>query len=219
MKKILTIVLLTLATISQAQNLPMIGKENSTRHKGFFLSMALGASKLNMDVDYERLHDFNFSGSGAIFDIKIGGTIARNLMLHGTLLSENLTGYKAKSSANQTEVDLSSDNTITTSMTGVGITYYTDQNWYMSSSIGYTNLTFEYEDRDDYSPSSGLGFQLKAGKEWWVGPRWGLGFGVYYNYLGIHSDLANNVSEDITANNFGVVFNATLNGKRSHKIR
>jgi hypothetical protein len=92
---------------------------------------------------------------------------------------------------------------------GPGITYYImPENLYLSLSI-LLNLAIMNAEGESNKSKPGYGFNILAGKEWWVGAQWGLGIAIYgyYNSQG-HMDF-----DELTmsAFSFGVVFSATHN--------
>jgi hypothetical protein len=185
------------------------------KHKGFFLSTGLGFNTTTVNVDSKNYGFATMSGQGAMFDFKIGGAITENLILHATILSHSVTGPKINSKDWNLD-NYKTDNKIYIGegMFGVGITYYTPENYFVSSSLGFGGLTFENE-REDLSitTDNGFSYQLKAGKEWWVSPKWGIGVAVYYHNTNVLNQKGNDAEEKIKSNNFGVVFNATVNGR------
>ncbi len=193
-------------------------KENSGRqHKGFFLSMALGGNYSNIDIVTESSGiSTELSGLGSVFDFKIGGALSENVILHGTLLSNDLTGPTIKSNLRGSK-DYKADNTVYLSqfMLGIGLTYYDAENTFFSGSVGIGEFTLVNESEDvDVSSDGGIGVQIKAGKEWWVSRRWGLGAALYYNFVHDLNGQGTDIEEVIKGHCFGVMFNATLNGRR-----
>lgn len=102
--------------------------------------------------------------------------------------------------------------TITESMFGAGLTYYfMPQNIFISGSLGSGNFTVNNTDNNTKSSTKyGFSFQLKAGKEWWVGKNWGLGLGLAYGKTALTND-ADGLSEKLNSSRFSIVFNATFN--------
>jgi len=210
MKKLLLIGFITMVCLhTYAQELQKAYEYTGPKHGGFYLSMALGVNSSSVEVDSKNYGLSTFKGPGSVFDLKIGGTISENLILHATILSEYTVGPKINDVKTDNKVNLSEG------LIGVGLTYYTAENFFVSSSLGLGGFTIENE-REDLSVStdSGFGFQLKAGKEWWISPKWGLGVAVYYNGSNVLNEKGNDAEERIKSNNFGIVFNATLNGRK-----
>jgi hypothetical protein len=62
-----------------------------------------------------------------------------------------------------------------------------------------------------FSTDRGFSMQLKAGKEWWISKRWGLGVALTYGKTKLTNTPGGGVEELMNSNNFGILFNATLN--------
>ena len=110
------------------------------QHKGFYLSMSLGPNFASISDKVAGSYDYVFSGTGAQFDLKIGGAISGNLILHATIISNSLTGSKIKSDG--VSQNTSNNVTIGEAMFGAGITYYVmPSNILLSGSLGLGNFT------------------------------------------------------------------------------
>ncbi len=181
------------------------------------LGGVFGPIHMNSNVDGE----YDMSGIGGLFDFKIGGAIKENLILHATLLSNSLAGPKITATTGSAitsdqlaagSFKTSNQLTIGESMFGGGVTYYTPSNLFVSGSLGLGNFTLT-DQENNYSASTehGLSFQLKAGKEWWVSRRWGLGAAITYGKTSVDSKPSNDLREIVNSNRFGILFSATLN--------
>ena len=53
--------------------------------------------------------------------------------------------------------------------------------------------------------------QLKAGKEWWISKRWGLGIAFTYGKTFVHNGPRDGEEEKLNSNRFGILLNATFN--------
>jgi hypothetical protein len=158
-------------------------------HDGFFLNFALGFGYQGLDYEGEDDEDmYEASTSGLAFDMsyRIGGRIAPFTVLHATVLRvSNLSELETEMTSNgKTEYISTSDYSASMFLYGVGVTYFIPpRNYYVSGSVGLALFTME--DDDDYikaSSSLGLGFQLLAGKEWWISENWGIGIAVAMSY-------------------------------------
>jgi hypothetical protein len=204
MKKLLVLLLLVPGYfISSAQ-------EGYHEHDGFFLSMSLGPAFGNVNDKFSG-SDLTFRGAGIDFDIKIGGKISQNLLLHATLLSKSMVGPEVSDGSGQSG-KISNNVSIGEAMFGAGLTYYImPQNIFLSGSMGAGNFTvINTDEKINTSTKYGFSFQLKAGKEWWVGKNWGLGLGLAYGKTSLTND-AGGISEQLNSNRFSIVFNATFN--------
>ena len=159
----------------------------SHTHDGFFLNLALGFGYQGFTYDANKaIFDMEANGMSSEFDIKLGGCIAPNTLLHATILG--------------------------VANVGIGVTYYLPQNVFFSGSIGLA--AFNLQDNTDSDneitgqTDSGLGVQLAVGKEWWVSDNWGLGVSAAFTY-----GAAEDKDDMGDANAFGVnvMFSATFN--------
>jgi hypothetical protein len=207
------VIIITAAILSCLSTLK--AQEKVREHKGFFLSMAAGPvfGKITDEIsgDYNGIYNMDMDGVGAAFDFKIGGVISPNLILHATLISQTMSGPNIKIS-NNPSVKAPNELTIGEAMFGAGLTYYImPQNIFFSGSLGLGNFTIMDETNDvTTSTQRGVSFQLKAGKEWWVSRRWGLGISVTYGKTNL-TNSSGGITEKLDSNRLGILFNATLN--------
>lgn len=210
MKKLsLSIVFFSFVALCLGQN----ARENKTKvigeHQGFYLSMALGPNFMNVTSESNYSGNVEFSGVGALFDLKLGGSVAQNLILHATLTSSVLSSPKITS--NGMSQNSSNKVSLGEAFIGAGLSYYSPANILISGSLGMANFSLIDEEEDlDISTDRGFGFQLKVGKEWWVSHNWGLGVALTYNHTGLTNKPGGGVEEVLKSNNFGIVFNASL---------
>ncbi len=158
-------------------------------HDGFFLSIAMGFGYQNIDFvtnDYDD-NTTNLSGTATDIDVKIGGRIANNLLLHMTLAGTTPTdSYSDDGDEYKTNM----------SLLGIGATYYFMYNFLATATLGISQFRFgddiptfdaTVKINNDRFSQSGFGFQLGLGKEWWVSDNWGIGataallYGFAYN--------------------------------------
>ena len=213
MKKIsLLSVLFIASTLVFAQSETIAKPPEGRTHTGFFLSMSVGPHFPSISSEIVGVYDYKFTGTGAIFDIKIGGAVKENLILHATLVSSSLAGPKVTSGSNSQNA--SNNLSIGEAMLGGGLTYYImPQNIFFSGSVGFGGYSLIDSDNSNASVATDRGFamQIKAGKEWWVSKRWGLGIAVTYGKTKLTNTPGGSVEELMDSNNFGILFNATLN--------
>jgi len=191
-------------------------QEKNHQHTRFFLSMSIGPvfGKITDDVtgDPNGAYKMDMSGTGAVFDFKIGGAIKENLIIHATLISQTMPGPTIKLSNEPNSVKATDQLTVGEAMFGGGLTYYImPQNILLSGSLGLGNFTIIDQTNDQTtSTQRGFSMQLKAGKEWWVSKKWGLGISVTYGKTNLTNNSGDLV-EKLDSNRFGILFNATLN--------
>ena len=179
-------------------------------HDGFFLRLSAGAGSAHSTIHRSGTSD-RISGDGSgDANLAVGGMVARNLALHGTLmgwyiqdpdLEHTVTGVANLTTRLAGDADLSGF--------GGGLTYYfMPVNVYVTGSIGTGQLTIPVNTNVDTTSDYGLMYDLGAGKEWWVGKSWGLGFNVGYSH---HSVPESGSSEHWSGDAFAIRFSATLN--------
>lgn len=173
--------------------------------------MSLGPNFASITDVSDGYFDYKYAGTGAQFDLKIGGAIKENLILHATLTSNTLTGPKITSSGSTDKA--TNKLTIGEGMIGAGVTYYImPSNIFLSSSLGIGNFTLvDTSNETDISTERGFSMQLKVGKEWWVSKNWGLGVALTYGKTNLTNKPGYGVEEKMNSNNIGILFNATLN--------
>lgn len=172
---------------------------------GFFLRLSAGGGSTgsSLSVGAEKLE---FSGSGGDLNIALGGIVASNLALHGTLY-----GWSASDPTSELNgVDLGKINgTLTAAGLGIGLTYwFMPVNMYLSGTIGSGGLELDVSGGLDGKSDRGLLLDLTLGKEWWVGDKWGLGLAGGLMY---HSFPDPDISENWTGTSFCLRFSATMN--------
>lgn len=181
------------------------------QHKGFFLAMSVGPNFASITDEVAGDYNLKFNGTGAQFDFKIGGAIKENLILHATLVSNTMSGPDVTSggSSQATSNNLSLGET----MFGAGITYYyMPINIFFSGSLGIGTFSLsDYDTKDSFSTDGGFSMQLKVGKNWWISKKWGLGIAVTYGKTKLTNTPGGGVEEFMNSNNFGILFNASLN--------
>jgi len=188
--------------------------EKFQSHKGFYLSMSIGPAfgSITHDVTQPFKGQLDYSGTGVLFDIKIGGAVKENLILHATFASTSLTGPEVKS--NNQSIKAPNNMSINENMTfGGGLTYYImPANFFLSGSMGIGNFSLIDNDnnKNNVSTSNGFSMQLKVGKEWWVGKRWGLGAALTYGKTSVNNE-GSGYKEKLNSNRIGILFNATFN--------
>ncbi|PWJ60737.1 MULTISPECIES: outer membrane beta-barrel protein [unclassified Fibrobacter] len=191
-------------------------------HDGFFLNLALGYGYMtyNVTAQAKTLYstkstlDLDYSGLAAELDVKLGGRIYDNLLLHATILAtsgaRNTRAELTIQSESGEYVGMSNYSNIQTgiSFLGGGLTYYLSNNIFVTGSIGAGQLTMNTsKDEDLYGTDKGFAFQIGAGKEWWVSENWGLGAELSF----VHSSTTGGDNGTGSANAIHLMFSATFN--------
>ena len=183
--------------------------DETVRHNGFYLSMAIGPAFGDIKGNDQYNYPFTASGTAVGFDIQIGGAIQTNLLLHGTLQIKSIFGPKI----NDTKLDGSYS--FDENFFGVGITKYTSGNFFVTANVGLGYYTLSLETNNPFAPEEvstdmGFSFNIRAGKEWMVGKKWGLGAVLFFSRTSTETqDQA--FTERWNSNRFGIYFQATHN--------
>ena len=195
----LTIFLLTLTLAATA----LAGPRDHA--DGFFLRLSGGAGSTGSSLS-DGTDKLEFSGSGGDLNIAIGGIVAPNLALHGTLYGWSASDPTMKfNGADITDIS----GTLTAAGVGAGLTYwFMPVNMYLSGTVGSGGLELDLNGGLDGKSDRGLILDLTLGKEWWVGDSWGLGLagGLIY-----HSFPDPDISENWSGTSFTLRFSATMN--------
>ena len=185
----------------------------SHTHDGFFLNLALGFGYQGFTYDANKSsYDMEAKGVSTELDIKLGGRIATNTLLHATILGVTNTSEIEFKTKGGSKVGSSSDKSENLSMLGVGLTYYLPENIFISGSVGFANFNLQdntdEENNIEGATENGIGVQIAAGKEWWVSDNWGLGVSVAFTYGA--ADDKDDMGE-ASAYGINVMFSATFN--------
>lgn len=203
MKKIILSVLAA-AAITFAQSEPHT-------HDGFFLSIALGMGYQSIDFvveDWQEETD-NKAGLATDIDVKFGGRISYNTLMHLTLAGTTKTGTTDYG-------EEFGDVKANMSLLGLGVTHYFENNIFITASCGVSQFhansdvaifTATVKNKASQDFNTGFGFQVGGGKEWWVSDNWGLGASAALLY-GFASNL-----RDTKESSLGITlrFSATWN--------
>jgi hypothetical protein len=174
-------------------------------HDGFFLRLSGGGGTAKTELS-ESGGTIKVDGSTGDVNIAIGGIVAPNLALHGTLLGwvtsdpdVTITGF-GSGTAQNTDLDLTA--------IGAGLTYYfMPVNIYVSGTLGGGSMTLDTP-LGSADTDTGLVGEFAVGKEWWVGGNWGLGLS---GSIGFHSIPDKGTTENWSGTSLALRFSATLN--------
>lgn len=209
-----------LLTASHAQLVPSIREQKNqpVYHHGFYLSMAIGPAFGNINGSAGTTDVYKVKGFAPGLDIQIGGAIAENLVLHGTLQVKTIIGPKING------IKLNSRYSFDENFLGAGITKYTTDNFFATANIGAAYYSFTLQNNNSVvsnksSTDPGFSFNIKAGKEWLVSPKWGLGAALFFGRSAVTSSNGGVAGatgkEKWSGSRFGIYFQATLNKTRS----
>jgi len=174
-------------------------------HDGFFLRLSGGGGygKTSSEPGGDKVE---LSGGTGDLNLAIGGMVAPNLALHGTILSWV---------ASDPDVEVRSlgsgsiNGDLSVAGLAGGMTYYfMPANIYVSGSVGVGSVSLDLDAGPSGETDPGVLGDVTLGKEWWVGNSWGLGLAAGF---GFHSVPDKNTDERWTGTSFSLRFSATLN--------
>ena len=116
----------------------------------------------------------SIAGTGAMFNLALGGAISRNLILYGDLYASSAVDPTVESDGAEATLG----GTMTLSGVGIGLAWYSESNFYLGGSLGFMSLTVEDDLGFETETESGGAVNLNVGKEWWVSDNWGLGIAL-----------------------------------------
>ncbi|WP_163436737.1 outer membrane beta-barrel protein [Fibrobacter succinogenes] len=180
-------------------------------HDGGFLSIAMGMGYQSIDFVVEEWQEEtdNKAGLATDIDVKLGGNVSYNTLLHLTLAGTTKTGT--------TDYDREyEDIRVNMSLLGLGVTHYFENNIFITGSCGISQFhansdvavfSAVVKNRATKDINTGFGFQVGGGKEWWVSDNWGIGASAALLY-GFASNL-----KDTKESSLGITlrFSATYN--------
>jgi hypothetical protein len=142
-------------------------------HEGFQFRGAVGAGFLS---DSET-SNVNLHGGAGAFEVYIGGTPARGLVIGG-FINDAIVIDPTVSVPN---VSVSTDSNTSLSLVTIGpyIDFYPNprEGFHIIGTLGFADLSLSYNDENVSSTHSTTGFAIGGGigYDWWVSPYWSLG--------------------------------------------
>lgn len=181
---------------------------------GLFLRLSGGGGAASTEIDYAGTKT-KIEGSTADINLAIGGIIAKNLALHGTVWG----WITSDPDVTEGSVTIPLNGFADFSAFGGGITYYfMPANIYLSGSVGVGTLSLDGDIAGiDVTGETDLGpaFDITIGKEWWVGTSWGLGVALSGGFHSVKDGGVDTsgatIDEQWQGGNLAVRFTATLN--------
>lgn len=180
-----------------------ISSSNEIVRKGFYFSGAVGPAFGTITGSDNSGTALNVKGTAVDIDLQVGGSIQDNLFLHGTILAKTIQSP----TVNGTQ--LSNSYYFNESMVGIGVTKYFTNDFFLTGNVGFAKYSFE-EKNTSFTTDGGLGVQVKAGKEWWVGRHWLLGIAIQYSHLNLTSNPGAGITEKWNGDRFGVLFHTSF---------
>jgi hypothetical protein len=157
------------AHVAQAGELCYPAPPPGHTHDGFYARLQAGAGYLSAHQGSTA-----YSGAAGVFGFALGGTVAANLEVFATLLFH----FALHPSIVVDGVSMPiAGSTVEDDAVGLGLAYYLARvNAYAAAAVTAASLTlYDKDDNRLAGSNTGLGFQVVAGKEWWVTRDWGLG--------------------------------------------
>ena len=173
-------------------------------HDGFFLRLSGGFGHARTSIDL--VSEFEVRGATGDLNLAVGGMVAPNLALHGTIFGWSAADPDLEWTG-VGSAELNGD--VTLSAVGVGLTYYVmPANLYLSGSVGAGTLKADISGGLEGETDTGVIVDLTVGKEWWTGNSWGLGLA---GDVMLHSLPEKGIDESWGGASVGIRFSATLN--------
>ncbi|MEO7988444.1 MAG: hypothetical protein ABI663_02825 [Chryseolinea sp.] len=177
-------------------------------HSGFYFSMGLGPAWGTSNGYDNQGSVAIITGTGVEFDFQMGGSITKNIILHGTITGKVVAGPQINGTV------VSDDYSLSETMIGGGITHYTPRNFFLTGNLGAGKFTFSQStgnsyNSNDVSTKYGFSLLLKAGKEFWISKKLGLGVAVTYGKTMVNS-TEGTYTEKWNSNRYGVLLQLTI---------
>jgi hypothetical protein len=178
-------------------------------HDGFYLRLHLGFGRTSVEGKNGVGARNTLVGMGTSFGVALGGTVAPNLAVFGTL-TFNFTDGPTVSDGQGNSARASGS--LGLYAIGAGVVYYVQPlNLYVSGALTGVQLQFlDERGRTVYESKFGAGFQGIVGKEWWVSSEWGLGIALETFLAGYMKDDADPTVR-WSGHAFTLLFSATCN--------
>jgi len=181
----------------------------------FFLRGGLGLGYGNFTARAGAA-DITLTGAGLTFNGALGFSVAPNFALHADVNLMSIVQPRVTlSGAGVSGGGYDTENDYTSTMLGVGFTYYMmPTNLYVSGSVGLALMRAEFSGTSATRAESGLGFGINAmaGHDWWISNTLGFGIGLQLQYHRVpDSDpWFRGVSDAPVWQNFGISAFASL---------
>lgn len=171
-------------------------------HSGFYLSMAAGPAWGTVNGYDNQGNSFTVEGTGAEIDFQLGGTVIPGLILQGTITVKSVVGPDING------ITVPDDYSMSETMYGAGITHYTPRNFFLTGNFGVGKFVFG-DNTTNISTEGGFSFLLKAGKEFWISKKLGLGAAFTYGKTSL-TNTEGSITEKWKSNRLGVVLQLTI---------
>jgi len=171
-------------------------------HSGFYFSLAAGPAWGTVNGYDNQGSSFTLEGTGAEIDLQLGGSVIPGLIVHGTITVKSVVGPVING------ITVPDDYSLSETMYGVGITHYTPRNFFFTGNFGVGKFVFG-DNTSNISTEGGFSFLLKAGKEFWISKKLGLGAAFTYGKTSL-TNTEGSYTEKWKSNRLGVVLQLTI---------
>jgi opacity protein-like surface antigen len=176
-------------------------------HQGLYLSMGLGSVSGSIYGSDNSGNKLLIDGPAFGFDAQIGGPVAKDLLLHGTISVKTIAGPTINS------IKVPDNYSFNEGLLGMGLTKYLQHNFFLTGNVGLGNYSLSETSKNSSSGTitsdRGFSYQVKAGKEWWVTSKWALGLAFTYSNTSINSQ-SGSVSEHWNSSRYGIMLTGTF---------
>ena len=199
------------------------------RHDGFYLRFGIGVGGLSMQrtgelsiasgsgsgsgtAAYEG--DSSIAGAGGAFELSIGGTVARGLVICGTLFGQNVNEPELVSEDDQfSDTELGSN--LSFGLIGPGVHWYPDPEggFHFGGTVGlaYAFAEAPSGSRFEHIGGAGGGVSLALGYDFWIADQWSLGVMGRFTGAGLTGEAEEGGvtgKEEDTVSAFALMFTA-----------
>lgn len=193
---------------------PALAKGERRTHDGFFMRLSAGLGTANPQVHGSPYYVYDVLGDGTgDMNIAVGGIVAPNLAVHGTLWGWAFRDVKAGITRRDSLGTIPLEGTLYLTAFGAGMTYYfAPANAYVSASVGSGSLTGTNELAG--TTEHGLALEVTLGKEWWVSDTWGLGLNGGFSWFNCREGESSPITiggESWSGPSYGLRISATFN--------
>lgn len=188
-----------IAVLAVLASSPVLAQSTEHRHLGFFLRLNGGLGYLDGSAS-----GLDVSGASGVFGLSIGGALAENLVLSGSVWDSSAVNPTASYQGQSAQ--LSNANFAAVAF-APELTYYVmPLNLYLSGALGFGRLVYTANGNSSSTSDLGPALRTSVGKEWWVSGHWGIG-------VAGHLSFASNGDGNTTWSTWGtaVTFSATYN--------
>jgi len=177
-------------------------------HDGFYLRLHLGGGFTSVSRTDSSGSKLTISGGSASFGAALGGVIAPNLIVFGSLFVSAASNPSATVDGVSTST---ADTTASLGGVGGGLAYYVEPaNVYVSGALAAMVFQLQNSSGDNlYESNTGIGLQAIVGKEWWLSSDWGVGVAGEFIAASMKDKMDSSITWTGAA--FSILFSATYN--------